>query len=174
LFLGTLKPSKNIEGLIEAFSIINHQSSIILVVAGKKGWLYESVFEKVEKLGLKNKVIFTDFIPEDEVSTLIQGATLFVMPSFWEGFGMPALEAMAMGTPVVVSNVASLPEVVGEAGILVDPYDTQKMAEAIKNVLESKSLYNKLREKGLKRARKFTWQRCAKKSLEVLENVATD
>lgn len=173
LFLGTLKPSKNIEGLIEAFEMLDVRG-LKLVVGGKKGWMDEEIFKKVKKLKLQDKVIFTDYIPEDDVPALMTGAKVFVMPSFWEGFGIPVLEAMAMGTPVVVSNVASLPEVVGEAGVFIDPNDTKDIARGIKRLLEDKSLYNRLRKKGLSRVKEFSWEKCAQKTLEVLENVATE
>ncbi len=171
LYVGTLKPSKNVEGLIEAFSqISNLPSKTSLVVAGKKGWLYKTIFEKVAKMGLKDKVVFTDFISEEDKFALIGGAKVFVLPSFWEGFGIDTLSAMAMGIPVVASNVGSLPEVVGEAGILVDPYDNESIANGITKVLSmSKSDYNRIVEKGLAQASKFSWEKCARETLEVLE-----
>lgn len=173
LFLGTLKPSKNIEGLLEAFAKLKKDQVLNLVIAGKKGWMYEKIFEKVKKLNLEDRVIFTDFVPEDDLPALMAGAKVFVIPSFWEGFGIPVLEAMAVGTPVVVSNVASLPEVVGDAGVLVDPDDIEDIARGIKKVLEDNSLYNRLKRKGFERVKEFSWQKCAKQTLGVLENVAT-
>jgi glycosyltransferase involved in cell wall biosynthesis len=173
LYLGTLKPSKNIEGLIEAFSRIGNQKpEIKLVIAGKKGWLYEPIFEKVKKLGLTGRVIFTDFVPERDKPALIKGARAFILPSFWEGFGLDALNAMACGVPVVASNVGSLPEVVGSAGILVDPYNIDSIAEGIKEVLLApKAKYNSMVEGGLAQAKKFSWEKTARETLKVLENV---
>jgi glycosyltransferase involved in cell wall biosynthesis len=173
LYLGTLKPSKNIEGLIEAFSRVGNQKpEIKLVIAGKKGWLYEPIFEKVRKLGLNDRVIFTDFVPEEDKPALIKGARAFILPSFWEGFGLDALNAMACGVPVVASNVGSLPEVVGNAGILVDPYNVDSIAEGIEEVLFApKAKYNSLSERGLAQAKKFSWERVARETLKVLENV---
>jgi glycosyltransferase involved in cell wall biosynthesis len=173
LYLGTLKPSKNIEGLIEAFSKVeNPESEIKLVIAGKKGWLYEPIFEKVKKLGLTGRVIFTDFVPEEDKPALIKGAKAFILPSFWEGFGLDALNAMACGVPVVASNVGSLPEVVGSAGILVDPYNIDSLAEGIKEVLLApKAKYNNMVEGGLAQAKKFSWEKTARETLKVLENV---
>jgi len=187
LFLGTLKPSKNIEGLIKAFFLVvrdqrsgiggqivnwspvtGHRSPIILVIAGRKGWLYEKVFEKVKDLGLEKKVIFTDFVSEKEMLPLMAGASVFVLPSFWEGFGIPVLEAMSLGVPVVASNVGSLPEVVGGAGILVDPYKPQDIALGIKKALENKEKLVKL---GYQQVKKFSWEKTAKKVVEVLEEV---
>lgn len=175
LFLGTLKPSKNIEGLLEAYKLLAISDKLLasLVIAGKKGWMYEQIFKKVKELGLEKKVIFTGFVPEEDISSLIKEAKIFVMPSFWEGFGIPAVEAMAMGTPVVAGNAGSLPEVIGGAGILIDPHDARDIAKGIKEALEDKSLYNRLRKNGIERAKEFSWQKCAQKTLETLENVAT-
>jgi glycosyltransferase involved in cell wall biosynthesis len=169
LYLGTLKPSKNIEGLLEAFSLIPKAK---LVIAGKKGWLYQPIFEKVKKLRLEKRVIFTDFVPEKDKPALIKGAKVFVLPSFWEGFGLDALNAMACGVPVVVSNAGSLPEVVGEAGIKVDPYNIDSIAKGIEEVLSaSKTKYNSLSEEGLAQAKKFSWEKTARETIEVLEDV---
>ena len=173
LYLGTLKPSKNIAGLIEAFSVVSaHQPQISLVIAGKKGWMYESIFNKVEELGLTGKVIFTDFVPEEDKPELIAGAKVFVLPSFWEGFGLDALNAMASGVPVVASNVGSIPEVVGAAGKLIDPNSIDSIADGISGVLSmSKLEYNSMVEKGLSQVKKFSWEETARKTLEIIENV---
>jgi glycosyltransferase involved in cell wall biosynthesis len=171
LYLGTLKPSKNIEGLVEAFSkVADDFPKVKLVVAGKKGWLYETIFKKAEDLGIKDKIVFTDFVSDEEKAILRKGAKVFVQPSFWEGFGIDTLSAMAMGVPVVVSDTGSLPEVVGDAGILVDPKSTDSIAGGIKKVLSmSKTDYNKLVEKGLRQAAKFSWERTARETLKILE-----
>lgn len=177
LFLSTLKPSKNIEGLIEAYALLANDSEfrrmnangISLVVTGKKGWMYESIFQKVKELGLDNKVVFTDFVPEEDVTGLMAGAKVFVLPSFWEGFGIPVVEAMATGVPVVASNIGSLPEIVGNSGILVDPNDPKDIARGIKEALENR---DELVKKGLARAKLFSWQKTAKQTLEVLEKIA--
>jgi glycosyltransferase involved in cell wall biosynthesis len=172
LYISTLKPSKNVEGLVEAFREVSENwPKLQLVISGKKGWLYESIFEKAKKLGLIDKIVFTDFLPEDEKPALIKGAKMFVLPSFWEGFGLDPLYAMASGVPVVTSNVGSLPEVVGEAGVLVDPYNINSIAEGINKVLSmSKDEYNRVVAKGLTQAQKFSWEKCAKKTLEILTN----
>jgi len=167
LFLGTLKPSKNIEGLIEGFRFLSVED-LRLVIAGRKGWLYEKIFEKVKDLGLEGKVIFTDFVPEKEISALMAGASVFVLPSFWEGFGIPVLEAMSFGVPVAASNVGSLPEVVGKAGILVDPYRPKEIALGIKKALENKEKLVKL---GYQQIKRFSWEETAKKVVKVLEEV---
>jgi glycosyltransferase involved in cell wall biosynthesis len=189
LFLSTLKPGKNIEGLIEAFKLVisdqwsvarkkspvtlpaqavSHQSLLTLVVAGKKGWLYENIFEKVKELGLEKRVVFTGFVDEEDVSALMSGAKVFVMPSFWEGFGIPAVNAMACGVPVVVSNAGSLPEVVGNAGIIVNPYKPEEMARGIEKAIENR---DELVKKGLEQVKKFSWEKCARKTLKVLEKI---
>lgn len=169
LFLSTLKPSKNIEGLVEAFSLItNNYPLLTLVIAGKKGWMFDSIFEKVKELGLENRAIFTDFVEDDDVPALMAGAQVFVLPSFWEGFGIPALEAMAVGTPVVVSKVASLPEIVGSAGVLVDPNDTKDIARGIKEALEN---HDSLAKKGIAQAKRFSWENCAKQTLHAIEMI---
>lgn len=167
LYLGTLKPSKNIEGLIEAYASI---SGAKLVIAGKKGWLFEPIFEKVKKLGLEDRIIFTDFVAEEDKPALIAGAKVFCLPSFWEGFGLDVLNAMACGVPVVVSKVGSLPEVAGEAGIYINPGSTESISRGLKRVLSMDDLeYNKLREKGLAQARKFSWEKTARETLKILE-----
>lgn len=172
LYLGTLKPSKNIEGLIEAFSLItDHWPQVTLVISGKKGWLYDSIFKKVENVGLSDRVIFTGFIAEEDKPALIKGAKVFVTPSFWEGFGLDALSAMAVGTPVVAANVGSLPEVVGNAGILVDPKDPKSIAVGIQEVLSaSKKKYNRMVAAGLLRVKDFSWEKTAREILRIITN----
>lgn len=173
LYLGTLKPSKNLEGLISAFSMVaKKDKKVSLVIAGKKGWLYESIFERAERLGINDRIVYTGFVDETDKPGLIKGARVFVIPSFWEGFGLDALSAMASGVPVVASNVGSLPEVVGSAGTLVDPYNNSSIAEGLESVLfGSKSKYNEIVSKGLVQVKKFSWESCAKETLEILTNV---
>ena len=175
LYLGTLKPSKNIEGLLTAWSKINKDfPDVKLVIAGKKGWLYGTIFEKVRELKLtKDIIVIPDYVPEKDKTGLIKGAKLFVLPSFWEGFGLDALNAMACGVPVVVSNVGSLPEVVGGSAILIDPYNVNSIARGIKKVLSMpQEQYNTLVQKGLKQAEKFSWEKTARKTLQILEKAA--
>jgi glycosyltransferase involved in cell wall biosynthesis len=176
LYLGTLKPSKNIESLLTAFaSIINLKlpiNNLKLVIAGKKGWMFESIYKKVTELGMEDRVIFTDFVDEKDKPALIKGSKLFVLPSFWEGFGLDVLNAMACGVPVVASNVGSLPEVVGNAGILVDPNDPESIAQGIKEVLLAPiTKYNSMVEKGLAQVKKFSWEKTARETLRVITNV---
>jgi glycosyltransferase involved in cell wall biosynthesis len=173
LYLGTLKPSKNVEGLIQAFSRFKNQDlRFKLVIAGKKGWMFDSIFQKVKKLGLEDNIIFTDFVDEADKAGLIKGAKLFVLPSFWEGFGLDVLNAIASGVPVVASNVGSLPEVVGEAGVLVDPHDPESIAKGMKEVLLAPvTKYNSMVEKGLAQAKKFSWEKTARETLKIISNI---
>ena len=173
LFLSTLKPSKNVEGLLESWKRIHKKwPEIRLVIAGKKGWLYGPIFEKAEKLNLQKKVAFIDFVPEHDKPALIFGAKIFILPSFWEGFGLDVLNAMACGTPVVVSNKGSLPEVVGNAGILINPDKPRDIAEGLDKVLSMNEIeYNRLVEKGLSQAKKFSWIYTAKQTIRILEKV---
>jgi len=170
LFISTLKPSKNVEGLLDAWSKIVGKSEVgKLVIAGKRGWFFDSVFEKVKKLNLEDSVIFTDYIDEGDKPALIAGAKVFVLPSFWEGFGLDPLYAMACGVPAVVSKVGSLPEVVGKAGLYFDPYDSNDIAQKLLKVLRmSTSGYNKLVNEGLRQASKFSWEKTARKTLKVI------
>ncbi len=175
LYLGVLKPNKNVYGLIQAWSkIMDRYPKTSLVIAGKKGWGYSEVFEAVRSLKMVDRVIFTDYVPENLKAALIAGADLFVLPSFWEGFGLDVLNAMAVGVPVAVSRVGSLPEVAGEAGVYFNSEDTGDIAKKIDQVLYlTKVDYNKLVAKCLLQAKKFSWEETARKTLRVLESVAT-
>lgn len=167
LYLGSLKPSKNVEGLVRAY----HQGKFTqdLVIVGKKAWLYESIFNLVKELKLEEKVFFKGFVDDSEVPGLMQSAQALVMPSFYEGFGIPVLEAMACGTPVVISDVASLPEVAGEAGLYVNPADPTSIMEGMKMAIgKNRDVYVK---KSLQQAQKFNWEKCAWETLGILESI---
>ncbi len=171
LYVGTLQPRKNLKRLLEAYALLRKQGETPhLVIAGRKGWLYEQIFQQVEKLGLKAEVTFPGYVPQDNLPALLSGARLFVLPSLYEGFGLPVLEAMACGTPVLCSNVSSLPEVAGNAALLVDPLDVEGMAEAMNRVLQDEELRARLVERGRQQVRRFSWERCARETLTVLEN----
>lgn len=174
LFLGTLKPSKNIENLLQAFSEIKkHSSDYRLVIAGKKGWLFDSIFQNVKKLNLEKDVIFTGYIEEKDKPAIIAGSSMFILPSYWEGFGMDILNAMACGVLVIASKVASIPEVLGEAGIYIDPYDTKSISEGIMRVINMDGReYNRIVKKGLIQAQKFSWLKSAEMTLMVLKNIS--
>jgi len=170
LFMSTLKPSKNIECLLHGWSLVFHEfPKTKLVIAGKKGWLFESIFETVKKLSLTESVIFTDFVLEEDKPGLIAGAKIFVLPSYWEGFGIDVVSAMACGVPVIVSDRGSLPEVVGDAGIIINPDSANTIAEAMKKVLSaSQKDYNQMVKDGIFRARQFNWDETARKTQEIL------
>ncbi len=159
LYLGTLEPRKNIERLVQAYAKLKYEmpEAPKLVLAGRKGWMYDCIFETVKSLKLEKDVIFTGYIEAENAPILIKGAEIFLFPSLYEGFGMPPIEAMACGTPVVVSNVSSLPEVVGDAGILVDPFSVESIRDGIKNLISNDILRTKLIKSGLERVKKYTW-----------------
>jgi glycosyltransferase involved in cell wall biosynthesis len=171
LHLGTLHPRKNILRLLEAFQrLARDYPELHLVLAGKKGWLYKEILSKAEGLG--ERVHFPGYIASEDLPFLIRKARLFILPSLYEGFGFPILEAMAAGTPVVCSNASALPEVAGDAALLFDPYDVEAMRETTRKVLEDEALRAELVERGLERAKAFSWERCARQTLSVLEKVA--
>ncbi|TSC90494.1 MAG: Group 1 glycosyl transferase [Microgenomates group bacterium Gr01-1014_5] len=166
LYLGTLKPNKNVEGIVKAFAQLQ-SLPLTLVIAGKKGWLYEQIFKLVEENNIKDRVVFTDFVKEEDKPALIAGASVFVSPSFWEGFGIHILEAMAMGTPVVCSREGSLPEVGGKAVVYVNPHDPASIAWGIREALKN---HDVLKNNGLTQARKFSWEKTAAQTLQILES----
>jgi len=163
LSLGTLQPRKNFERLIEAHSGVLERMTqdIHLVIAGRRGWLYEGIFKRVEELGLRERVTFLGFFADEDLPLLYNLADLFVLPSLYEGFGLPPLEAMACGTPVVASDVSSLPEVLGDAARMVDPLNVSALTEAMCRVLSDAHLRHRMIRKGLAQAGKFTWQDAA-------------
>ena len=172
LFVGTIEPRKNLNTLLEAYQALRSRgSNFNLVIVGKTGWLYESLFRRLRELGVEGEVAFPGFIPDVDLPALYSAADLFVFPSLYEGFGLPPLEAMACGTPVIVSDTSSLPEVVGDAGLLVDPYDVKGLAIAIERVLTDAQLQTEMRTKGLERAKQFTWEKAARETLAVYETV---
>jgi glycosyltransferase involved in cell wall biosynthesis len=169
LYLGTLEPRKNVEGLIKAFSILKSRGlRKKLVIAGGAGWKYQSIFSLVGRLGLRDDVVFKGYVSEKDMDELFGKAEVFVYPSFYEGFGLSVLDAMARGVPVVTSCVSSLPEVVGDAGVLVNPYDVGGIAGGIEEALSSSRV---LANRGLRRAKLFSVDRMTKGLLEVYEGV---
>lgn len=172
LYVGTIQPRKNLNALIEAFNLFqkNHPD-FKLVIAGKKGWLYEEIFNLVEKLGLKEKVIFTGYVPDDELAALYKNAFCLIMPSLYEGFGLPILEAMAYSCPVISSFNSSLPEVGGEAALYFDPKNPQDLLDKINELFDNKKIKEELIEKGKNRVKSFSWEKCAQETLEVIKSV---
>ncbi len=181
LFLGTVQPRKNLKRLIEAFGRIIKKGGgledLKLVVVGKihgegrQAWMFEEIVNLPGKLNIEKNVIFTDFVPEDDAVLLMNGAKAYLLPSLWEGFGIPAVDAMCCGVPCVVSNFSSLPEVVGDAGLLVDPGSVDQIEQAIRLITTDNKLHDKLSKMSLEQSKKFSWKKMTKEILEVLERV---
>ncbi len=167
LFLGTIEPRKNVVRLIEAFAAVSRHIQVDLVVAGGKGWFFEPVFARVQELGLTGRVHFPGYVPEAEKPLWYNAAEVFCYPSLYEGFGLPPLEAMACGTPVIVSTATSLPEVVDNAGLTVDPLDTRGLSEALMQLLTTASFRAELAERGRARARQFSWSETARQTAQI-------
>jgi glycosyltransferase involved in cell wall biosynthesis len=169
LFIGTLEPRKNINSLIEAYYQLYKSKTVSmdLVIVGKKGWHYDEIFCKVKKLNLSSKIIFTGFIEEEIKQDLLWHSFSFVYPSFYEGFGIPVLEAMAFGIPSVTSNISSLSEVAGDAAILVNPKNVNEIFDAMSLLISDKIVYQDLIKKSLNQANKFTWRQMAIDTLTI-------
>jgi glycosyltransferase involved in cell wall biosynthesis len=176
LSLGTIEPRKNLLTLLEAYAVLLGRESSIpnLVMAGRRGWLYRPVFRRVRELGLAARVQFTGWVGSADLPALLNAAQVFAYPSLYEGFGLPPLEAMACGTPVISSNASSLPEVVGEGGILIPARDVGAWAGALASVLGNSQLRAELRARGLTQAQKFSWERAARATLAVYERVSAN
>lgn len=178
LFLGTLEPVKNLARLFEAYKIFKEKCNVKsgschykLVVAGKRGWLAEEYKKIAKDLGVAKDIIFTGYVVGDELVPLFKNAEFFIMPSLYEGFGTTVLEAFATGTPVIASNVSSIPEIAGDAALLVDPINVQEIADAMVKVAEDDKLRYDMRQKGFKQVEKFDWAKCAKETLEIYRSV---
>lgn len=176
LYLGTIEPRKNLERLMDAYSVFaaSHENPAKLVLAGGKGWLYEGIFAKVQALGLEEQVIFTQYIPSEKLCALMSGALAFTFPSLYEGFGLPPLEAMACGTPVLVSDAASLPEVTGDAAVIVKADSVSSIAEGLHRLFTDAGLRERLSREGLKRAEGFTWEKSAGLLLDVYRELCPE
>jgi glycosyltransferase involved in cell wall biosynthesis len=172
LYVGGLAPNKNIERLLESYNIIkNKEISQKLILTGVKRHNSTSALKTIKKLNLQNDVIFTGYVPDEDLPGLYNAADLFVYPSLYEGFGLPPLEAMQCGTPVITSNTSSLPEVVGDAGIMINPYDVDELANKMYEVLTNEDLGNELSKQGIERAKLFSWKKCAEEHLKVYKEV---
>jgi glycosyltransferase involved in cell wall biosynthesis len=169
LFTGTLEPRKNITGLLKAYGKSRSRERLKLVITGKKGWLYDEIFETVKRLNLRERVVFTDFVDDDDLPSIYSMAKVFVYPSLYEGFGLPVLEAMACGVPVITSAVPSHREFSGEAAILVDPHNVKGLAKTIDEVVfGTEDNYMRLSRASVARAARFTWERTAQQTLPLI------
>lgn len=175
LYLGTVEPRKNIEGIIRAYGETRNKdrklASVKLVIAGGRGWKSNNIYKEWERSEFKDDIKFLDYVDGEDKVYLYNLAEVFVYPSFYEGFGFPPLEAMASGLPVVASSVSSLPEVVGGAGLMVDPYNVNDIARVLIEILTNKNLKDKLIGRGLEQAKKFSWRRTADEYLNILRNL---
>ena len=170
IHVGTLQPRKNLMVLVEAWDQLRGKVDRPpqLLLAGRRGWLYDSLLEAVEARSLGGLIKFADYVEREDLPALYSGAMALTFPSLYEGFGLPALEAMSCGTPVLASDTSSLPEVVGDAGLLLDPHDPGAWAGVVQRLMRGKALQRELSRKGLERAASFTWERCARQTLAVL------
>lgn len=169
LGVGTLEPRKNFSTLIKSFVLVKRKfPDYKLVIVGKPGWRYQELAREVKKYDLINEVIFTGYMKDLDLHHVYQAAAVFVFPSLYEGFGIPPLEAMASGCPVIASNIASLPEVIADAGLLIEPTNSVKIADAIVSLIETPELRHTLLEKGYHRSKRFTWPESAKIVLTAL------
>jgi alpha-1,3-rhamnosyl/mannosyltransferase len=172
LFVGKMDPLKNVETLLLAFAIIRRDAPLQLVLAGPSGWYGAVLRRRVEELGLGAVVRFLGHVADGDLRVLYQGARVMVFPSLFEGFGLPVLEAMASGTPVVCSSHCSLPEVAGDAALLVDPTAPGELAATVLRVLHDPGLHDRLRRAGLQRSAPFTWRESARRTVAVYEDAA--
>ena len=176
LSVGSIQPRKNLVRLVRSYTLLRDKLGADklpkLVFVGKRAWLYDETLRALEDASLGDSVILTGYVPESDLPALYSGATCFVYPSIFEGFGLPPLEAMQCGTPVIIGNRTSLPEVVGDAALAVDPFDVTSIAGAIEEILNKPALRDELRVRGLERAKMFDWHETARRTLRVYEQVA--
>ncbi len=173
-FVGTIEPRKNVDGLLRAFRYLQDKyklNDVGLVIAGGYGWLYDEIMQTVEELGLGKRAFFLGRVPDEDLWKLYVAARCHVHAAHYEGFGLPPLEAMACGTPTIVSNISSLPEVVGDAALLVDPTDTEEIAVAMHRLLTDETLHAEMRTKGIQRAKCYSWLEAALQTAAVYRHV---
>jgi glycosyltransferase involved in cell wall biosynthesis len=171
LFVGTVEPRKNLARLVEAFNRVGRKIAHSLVVVGAKGWKTSPIYREIGRSPLRDRIHVTGFVADGDLPAVYNLADAFVYPSLYEGFGIPVVEAMACGTPVVTSDVSALPEVAGDAAVLVDPLDVAQLAEAIERVLHDETLREMLRAKGIERAKRFSWDASAAKVVQCFREV---
>jgi glycosyltransferase involved in cell wall biosynthesis len=174
LFVGTFEPRKNIAGLLQAYRALLERESAAprLVIAGRRGWLFDETMARVDALQLRPRITFIDTPSDNELVALYHGALALVLPSYYEGFGLPVLEAMSCGAPVIISDRGSLPEIAGDAALAIDPDDPDALAGAMHRIIEDGALRQSLRNQGIRRAAEFTWERCARETLAVYRKVS--
>jgi glycosyltransferase involved in cell wall biosynthesis len=178
LTVGSIQPRKNLARLVQAYASLRGNKSADklpkLVLVGKSGWLYDDTLRALKETGVADTVVLTGYVPQEDLPALYSGALCFVYPSYFEGFGLPPLEAMKCGAPVIVGNKTSLPEVVGDAALTVDPFDVEAIASAMQRVIESPALREELSIKGQARAETFDWRETARKTLAIYQEVAQE
>jgi glycosyltransferase involved in cell wall biosynthesis len=177
LYVGTLQPRKNLGRVLDGFARLAANpamAEIQLVLAGKHGWLYDDLFAQAKREGLAGRILFPGYVDHADLAALYSGAVGFVFPSLYEGFGMPVLEAQSCGVPVMTSNNSSLPEVAGDAALLVDPLDVDAIAAAMLRLATDDALRAELVERGHANVKRFSWEKCARETLAVLESVGTE
>lgn len=175
VYVGTIQPRKNLIKLIEAFAKVENLKLVIIgktTGEGRQGWLFKNTLDRPKELGIEEKVIFTGFVPDEDLQFLVNGGEAFILPSLYEGFGIPVVDAMACGVPVLVSDVSSLPEVVGKAGLLFDPNSVDQIEQAIRTITTDKKLRTQKSKEGLSQAAKFSWRKMAKDVLKVFEETS--
>lgn len=170
LYAGNAYPHKNLEHLLLAFKKISKEKNLQLALVGKKDYFYQNLQKKAKKLNLKDKVLFLGYLTDEKLALIYKNALAYVFPSLYEGFGLPPLEAMSFGVPVLSSNAASLPEILGKAALYFNPKDTDQIAEKIKQITEKEDLRKEMQEKGRKQIKKYSWQKCAEKTLQIYED----
>lgn len=173
LFVSTIEPRKNLKSLISAFEYLkkNHQIEHDLILIGQKGWLYEPIFEQIARSPFQSSIRHLSYLPDNQVAQFYRNADVFVYPSHYEGFGMPVLEAMTLGAPVVASNTSSLPEVAGDAAVLVNLTDIEQLSEAILRVIRDRQFRSSLIQKGREQAKLYSWEKTAKETLNAYRSI---
>jgi glycosyltransferase involved in cell wall biosynthesis len=176
LSVGAIQPRKNLPRLLDAYAVLRRLHPEVklpkLILVGRCAWLYRETLKRIEQLGLSESVVLTGYVPQADLPALYSGTVCFVYPSYFEGFGLPPLEAMQCGAPVVVGNKTSLPEVVGDAAVLVDPFEVNEIADGMHRIITNADLRGSLRMKGLQRAKHFDWRESARRTLAVYEKAA--
>ncbi len=173
LFVGTLEPRKNLVRLIEAFARCRADAGTALVLAGARGWYDEEIFAAADRLGLRDRVLFPGYVPNDELPLWYNAAAVFAYPSLYEGFGLPVLEALACGTPTLTSATSSLPEAAGDGALLVNPSSVEEIADGLHRLLTDEPLRETLRRRGLEHAARFTWPRTAAETVAIYHQALT-